>query len=87
VGRLAGQPDSALSVRPDPDRPPGLLVPPVVSRLRTTDVLVAVREMLARPETLWEDDPTQMNVRSFDMTSAAPATPTAPSPPVEWDGW
>jgi hypothetical protein len=80
VGRVSGQPDPALSVRPDPDRSPGLLVPPVESQLPATTILVAVREMLARPETLWEDDPTQMNVRSFDVTCAAPATPTVPSP-------
>jgi hypothetical protein len=55
-------------------------VPPVESRLPTTKALVAVWEMLARPEILWDDDLTLTGVRSFDVTS-----PTALNPPVKWD--
>jgi hypothetical protein len=56
------------------------LVPRVAARLPTTKALVAVREMLARPEIPWDGDLTLTGVRSFDVT-----TPTAPSPPGGWD--
>jgi hypothetical protein len=58
------------------------VVPPIASRLPTYHALVAMFEMLPRPEIHWEDDLIMTGIRSFDVTALAPSTPTTPN---RWD--